>query len=153
MSKQSNNEIVEKILFGARWATILRLTGQIISWLSTIVVVRFISPEDYGLNAMLEAPLELMALLCTFGLDLALVRTKNVEETELRSVFGWLLVINGLLFLAYFFGSSLIAIYFGEPRLEPLAKVLAFVFLLVPFRVVPNALLDRNLKFKLRAFA
>ena len=71
----------------------------------------------------------------------------------MRSVFGWLLVINGLLFLAYFFGGTLIAIYFDEPRLELLAKVLAFVFLLAPFRVIPNALLDRNLKFKLRAFA
>ena len=31
--------------------------------------------------------------------------------------------------------------------------MLAVVFLLAPFRVVPNALLDRSLKFKLRAFA
>ncbi|HEX8873849.1 MAG TPA: lipopolysaccharide biosynthesis protein [Nitrosospira sp.] len=153
MDKKTNNEIVDKVLSGARWATILRLTGQVISWLSTIIVVRFISPGDYGLNAMLEAPLELLALLSTFGLDLALVRAKKIEEAELRSVFGWLLVINGLLFLAYFFGSGLIAAYFDEPRLELLAKVLAFIFLLAPFRVIPNALLDRNLKFKLRASA
>ncbi len=154
MDKQQNHtEIIDKVLSGARWATILRLTGQVISWLSTIIVVRFISPEDYGLNAMLEAPLELLMLLSTFGLDLALVRSKSIEQDELRSVFGWLLVINGLLFLAYFFGGTLIAIYFDEPRLETLAKVLAFVFLFTPFRVVPNALLDRDLKFKLRAFA
>lgn len=153
MDKPDHTEVIDKVLSGARWASILRLTGQTISWLSTIVVVRFISPEDYGLNAMLEAPLEVLALLSTLGLDLALVRSKNVEDAELRSIFGWLLVINGLLFLAYFFGGRLIAIYFGEPRLESLAKVLAFVFLLVPFRVIPNAILDRNLKFKLRAFA
>lgn len=138
---------------GARWAATLRLIGQAISWLSTIVVVRFISPEDYGLNAMLEAPAELLMLLSTLGLDLALVRAKNVRENELRSVFGWLLVINGLLFLIYFFGASLIAAYFDEPRLELLARVLSFMFLLTPFRVIPNALLDRELKFKLRAFA
>src|ERR1700712_5392520 len=144
MDKQKNHtEIIDKVLAGARWAAILRLVGQAISWLSTIVVVRFISPEDYGLNAMLEAPLELMMMLSAFGLNLALVRSKNIEQDELRSVFGWLLVINGLLFLAYFFGGALIAIYFDEPRLELLAKVLAFVFLLAPFRVIPNALLDR----------
>jgi O-antigen/teichoic acid export membrane protein len=154
MDKQQNHtEIIDKVLSGARWAVILRLVGQSISWLSTIVVVRFISPEDYGLNAMLEAPLELLTLLSTLGLDLALVRSKTIEQHELRSVFGWLLIINGLLFLAYFFGGALIAIYFDEPRLELLTKVLAFVFLLAPFRVIPNALLDRNLKFKLRALA
>ena len=107
MDKQKNHaEIIEKVLSGARWSAILRLAGQIVSWLSTIMVVRFISPEDYGLNAMLEAPLELLMLFSTFGLDLALVRSENIEQDELRSVFGWLLVINGLLFLAYFFGGS-----------------------------------------------
>ena len=81
MDKQQNHtEIIDKVLSGARWAAILRLAGQAISWLSTIVVVRFISPEDYGLNAMLEAPLELLTLLSTFGLDLALVRSKNIEQ-------------------------------------------------------------------------
>ncbi len=52
----ANSQIVDKVLSGARWATVLRLTGQAVSWLSTIIVVRYISPDDYGLNAMLEAP-------------------------------------------------------------------------------------------------
>jgi len=151
--EQDNSAIVEKILSGARWATALRLVAQSVSWLSTIFVVRFISQEDYGLNAMLESPLEFLFLLSTFGLDTALVRAHSVRREALQSTFGWLLVINGALFLAYFFGSTLIATYFNEPRLENLAKVLAFVFLLVPFRVIPNALLDRELKFKLKAFA
>lgn len=148
---QANSQIIARVLSGARWATLLRLAAQIISWLSTIVVVRFISTADYGLNAMLEAPMELLFLLSTFGLDMALVRARQIEQEELSSVFGWLLAVNGVLFLAYFFGGSLLAAYFNAPRLEPLARVLAFVFLLVPFRVIPNALLDRDLKFKLKA--
>ncbi|MCC2680652.1 MAG: Polysaccharide biosynthesis protein [Nitrosospira multiformis] len=151
--QQHQSDVTVKVLYGARWSVMLRLMGQMINWLSTIIVVRFIRPEDYGLNAMLEAPLELLMLLSTFGLDLALVRWKTIEHEELRSVFGWLLVINGLLFLVYFFGGSLMAAYFDEPRLESLAQVLAFVFILAPFRVIPNALLDRDLKFKLRALA
>lgn len=152
MDQQKNNRaILDQILSGARWSTLLRLTAQIISWLSTIVVVRFITPADYGLNAMLEAPLELMFLFSTLGLDIALVRSKKLVEADLRSAFGWLLIINGVLFLAYFFGSTLIASYFNEPRLEPLAKALAFVFILLPLRVIPNALLNRELKFKLQS--
>ncbi|MBI5430590.1 MAG: oligosaccharide flippase family protein [Nitrosomonadales bacterium] len=149
--KQDHTELVQRILTGARWATLLRLSAQIFSWLSTIIVVRFISPEDYGLNAMLESPLSLMLLLSTLGLDWALVQAKKVEPEELQSIFGWLLILNGILFLAYFFGGAVLAAYFKEPRLDMLAKALAFVFILVPFRVIPNALLDRQLDFKLRA--
>lgn len=149
---KDHSELVEKILSNARWAVVLRLVTQTFSWLSTIIVVRFISPNDYGLNAMLEAPLELMMLLSTFGLDMAMVRLEKIEPNELRSTFGWLLIINGLLFLAYFLGGPLFAAYFNEPRLDLLSKALAFIFLLVPLRAIPNALLDRELKFKLRAF-
>lgn len=149
--KPDHSELVNKILTGARWATVLRLAAQIFSWLSTIIVVRFISPEDYGLNTMLESPLVLMMLVSTLGLDAALVQAKNIKTDELQSIFGWLLILNGLLFLCYFFGGAILAAYFNEPRLDLLAKALAFIFLLVPFRVIPNALLDRQLDFKLRA--
>lgn len=148
---QDPRELVQKILSNTRWAAMLRLAAQSLSWLSTIIVVRFISPHDYGLNTMLEAPLELMMLASTLGLDVALVQSKRLEEHAARSAFGWLLIINGLLFLAYFLGGPLLATYFNEPSLDPLAKTLAFVFLLVPFRVIPNAQLDRELNFKLKA--
>jgi len=149
--KQNHSELVNKILHGARWATVLRLAAQVFSWLGTIIVVRFISPEDYGLNTMLESPLVLLMLLSTLGLDGALVQAKNIKPEELQSIFGWLLILNGILFLCYFFGGAVLASYFHEPRLDLLAKALAFIFLLVPFRVIPNALLDRQLDFKLRA--
>ena len=152
MSQQSDHsELVNKILTGARWATVLRLGAQVFSWVSTIIVVRFISPEDYGLNSMLTSPLILMMLVSTLGLEAALVQAKSIHREELQSTFGWLLIVNGALFLGYFFGGTLLAAYFNEPRLETLAKVLAFIFLLVPFRVIPNAMLDRDLDFKLRA--
>lgn len=148
---QDHSELVNKILTGARWATMLRLSAQIFSWLSTIIVVRFISPEDYGLNAMLESPMILMMLFSTLGLSEALVQAKNIKNSALQSIFGWLLLLNGILFLSYFFGGVLLAAYFNDPRLELLAKALAFLFIFVPFRVIPNALLDRQLNFKLRA--
>ncbi len=154
MNKQQNlTKTINKILSGARWSIALRLTGQIVSWVGVVVVVRFISPEDYGLNAQLEAPLVLLSLFSTLGLNLALVRAKSIEQDKLRSVFGLLCVVNGLLFLVYFFGGALLATYFNEPRLELLAKALAFLFLMAPFRVIPDALLDRDLKFKLKSIA
>ena len=147
----SPQELVQKVMSGARWVAAIRLSAQTLSWLSTIIVVRFISPGDYGLNSMLEAPMELMMLLSTLGLDVALVQSRKLEKDQFQSAFGWLLAINFLLFLAYFFGGALLANYFNEPRLESLAKVLSVVFILAPFRAIPNALLDRELKFKSRA--
>ncbi|EXI91792.1 MAG: Lipopolysaccharide biosynthesis protein WzxC [Candidatus Accumulibacter sp. BA-94] len=149
--RTSNTELIGSILASARWVVVIRICAQSFSWIVGIIVVRFISPVDYGLNAMLEAPLELLMLFSTLGLDAALVRLRNIERDELQSAFGWLLLVNGLLFLAYFLGGGLLAAYFREPSLAPLAQLLAFIFVLGPFRVIPNALLNRDLKFKLIA--
>jgi O-antigen/teichoic acid export membrane protein len=149
--KQEHSDLIKNIVASARWATMLRLAAQIFSWISTIIVVRFLSPDDYGLNAMLSSPLILMLLLSTFGLESALVQTAKINHFELQSIFGWLLIINFALFTLYFFGGQLLAWYFNDPRLDLLAKVMSVIFLLVPFRVIPNALLDRDLDFKLRA--
>lgn len=148
---RTSPDLGTRILSGARWVALLRLTAQLFSWVSTIIVVRFISPEDYGLNAMLEAPMELLMLFSTLGLDAALVQSRKIEHDQLQSAFGWLLAINFILFLLYFFGGAVLAEYFNEPRLAPLAKALSIVFLLAPFRAIPNALLDRELKFKAKA--
>lgn len=148
-----NNKMIEKILSVSRWAISIRLFAQIFNWAITIIVVRYISSSDYGLNAMLETPLELLILFSTIGLDIALVRARTLNQEEIQSAFGYLLIINSALFALYFYGGFYIASYFNEPRLQPVAQVLAFIFVLIPFRIIPNALLDRELKFKLKALA
>jgi O-antigen/teichoic acid export membrane protein len=146
-----DTDLIQKILTGTRWATLIRLFAQLVSWMSTIFVVRFIAPKDYGLNAMLESPLLFFTFFCTLGLDAALVQRRALSNDELSSAFGFLLLLNGAIFCSFILISPLIASYFNEPELELLAKTMALIFVITPFRVVPNALLDRNLDFKLKA--
>lgn len=145
------NELRQKLISGAKWAAALRFSAQMFSWVVNIVIVRFLLPDDYGLNAMLEVPIELLMLFSTLGLDLALVRKQQRSQEELSAAFGLLLVLNIVLFLGLVLGASTIAGYFKDPRLTLLIQVAATVFLLLPFRSIPNALLDRELAFKLKA--
>jgi O-antigen/teichoic acid export membrane protein len=129
----------------------LNLTGQVISWLSTIVVVRFLLPHDYGLYSMLEAPLELLLLFSVLGLDVALVQVKVIQEAAIKAAFGFLLLIGFILFSMFFFGAGFLSDYYKQESLAAPASALAFIFLILPFRVIPNAVMDRNLQFKSRA--
>lgn len=140
-----------KLLSGARWAVTIRLMSQAFSWLVTLFMVRLLSPGDYGLNSMIEAPVEVLMLFSTLSVDAALIRFGRREPKQLASAFGFLLAMNTLLFSGLFAGAPTIAEYFRETRLTPLIQVSAVVFLLVPFRVIPNALLDMDLDFKLKS--
>lgn len=151
MKDQVPQDFGRQMLSSVRWVLALRSVAQLFTWLSTLIVVRFLTPDDYGLNAMLEAPLEIMMLVCTLGIDAALVRRPADRHEDIQAAFGWLIIVNGVLFTTYFFGAPLIADYFDEARLEPIARTLSFLFFLVPLRAIPNALLDRELKFKSKA--
>lgn len=140
-----------KLLSGAKWSVALRLATQAYSWIITLVMVRLLAPQDYGLNAMLEAPIEILGLLGTLGVDAAMIRFGIRDPRRLASAFAFLLIVNSLLFVALFVGAPLIAAYFNAPQLEALIRVAAVVFVLAPFRIVPNALLDMDLDFKLKA--
>jgi len=143
--------IIAKAIPGIRWSILLKVLSQILTWVATLVVVRHITPEDYGMNAMLEVPFEMLAIFSSLGLDRALIQTKNLENRHLKSVFGLLLSINLLIFAGFFFCADPIAWYYNEARLTIYVKALAICFLIIPFRIVPDALLDRNLDFKTNA--
>lgn len=149
--RPSEIEIRHKVISGLKWSTILKATSQLVSWITTLVVVRYLTPYDYGLNAMLEVPIEVGMLLGGWGMYSALIQQKQTPEKELGAIFGFLLLINSLIFIALVAGSGLIAAYFREPRLVELIWAIAVIFLLLPFRTIPNALLDQRLDFKLRS--
>lgn len=148
---EDEHEFRKKLISGAKWTAVLRIVTQMVSWLTTIIVVRFLTPQDYGLNAMLTVPIEMLMLFSTLGAEMALIQRKVISDEEIASVFGILLLLNGAFFLTIFLGAAPIAAYYQEPRLVPLMQVASIIFLLSPFRSIPNALLDRALEFKLRA--
>ncbi|MGH8550433.1 MAG: lipopolysaccharide biosynthesis protein [Methylococcales bacterium] len=145
------NSIISKAIPGIRWSILLKSFSQILTWVATLVIVRHVTPEEYGMNAMLEVPFEILTIFSLCGLDRAIIQAKTIESQQLKSVFGLLLLINFLIFGVFFWGADLISWYYKEPRLATYVQALSICFLIAPFRIVPDALLDRNLDFKTNA--
>lgn len=141
----------KQLVSGAKWAAGVRFASQVFTWSVTLIMVRLLTPQDYGLNAMIEVPIELLFLFSSIGIDAALIRFGKRDPAQLASTFGFLLLVNGALFFTLVLSANLIAVYFKEPRLTLLIQVSALIFVLAPFRTIPNALLDMALDFKIKA--
>ncbi|MFV2055869.1 MAG: lipopolysaccharide biosynthesis protein [Thiohalomonadales bacterium] len=138
----------KKVLKALGWAVGAKFGGQIISWVITIVVIRMLTPEDYGLMAIATIFISLLSLMSELGLGAAIVQHKSLNDSLLKSIFGFVIVTNVILFFTLYYSSSAIAYFFEDDRLSLIIEVLAFRFLIMAFEVVPLSLLERKLDFK-----
>jgi teichuronic acid exporter len=137
-----------KVLTGLYWSGSARLLGQLFTWGITLVVIRVLRPEDYGLLAMATVFVAFLTLMADIGLGQALVQATRLDEGKLRQVFGAIVAIDVLLFALQFAIAPWIADFFAEPRLATIVRVLSVSFLLAIFSAIPSALMSRELDFK-----
>lgn len=129
-----------------RWGA--QVAGQIITWTSTIMVVRLLAPEDYGLFAMSQVVITALAFLNGASFATSLVQTDRIDDRRIAQVFGLLLVFAVLLAGAQFMLAPKAAAWFKEPLLTEMLRVQAIIFLTVPFTALPSELLARRLDYR-----
>ncbi len=134
------------------WRSGTQIVGQMITWASTFLVIRILSPTDYGLFAMTQVVLVLLNMLNGYGLASALIQRENAGRHAQRQLLGMLIVLNFGLGAAQFLLAPLAATYYRQPIVADLLRVQALLYLATPFIALPQALLSRALDFKHQAW-
>ncbi|HVX56267.1 MAG TPA: oligosaccharide flippase family protein, partial [Candidatus Saccharimonadales bacterium] len=133
------------------WRSGSQIVGQLVTWVSTFIVIRILSPADYGLYALTSVVLGLLTLMNGFGLANALIREREASPQLLRQVFGMLFVLNGALALIQFLAAPLVAAYYGQPLVTDLLRVQSLIYLTNPFLALGYAVLSRRMDFRRQA--
>lgn len=130
------------------WRSGSQVLTQIVSWASTLIVIRLLAPADYGLFAMAQVMLMLLSTMNGWGLASALIREDHVSEERLRQTLGMLILLNCGLAVAQFLAAPLVAAWFEQPLVTDLLRVQSLLYLAVPFIALPHAMLSRNMDFR-----
>lgn len=138
----------QQIVSSLRWTAIAKFGGQLVSWAITLLVIRLLMPADYGLMAMANVVIGLLAMVAEMGFGASLVQSANLDRERIGQLFGAALVINAIFCAALFAAAPLLGTFFDEPRLTLVVRVLAFQFIIVAAGLVPDATLRRALRFK-----
>lgn len=130
------------------WRSGTQIVAQVISWGSTLMVIRILDPADYGLFAMTQVVLVFLSFLNGYGLASSIVQSEKLDPNRLRQAFGALLLLNGGLSVTQFILAPFVADYYGQPIIADLLRVQALIYLATPFIVLPEAVMARELEFK-----
>ncbi len=135
------------------WRSGSQLAAQIVQWGSTFLVIRILSPRDYGLFAMTQVVLVLFNMANGYGLASGLIQQREVTRREAGQLFGMLLLLNIGLGILQALLAPLAADYYRQPMVAELLRVQALLYLLTPFIAFPYAMLSRGLEFRRQASA
>ena len=148
---QAPKSLREQVRSAVLWRSGAQILGQVIAWLSTFLVIRILSPSDYGLFAMTQVILVLLNMLNGYGLASALIQRAEVDVRAQRQLFGMLILLNLGLGAMQFALAPLAGLYFRHPEVIDLLRVQALLYVTTPFIAFPYAILARKMDFKRQA--
>ncbi len=133
------------------WRSGSQVIAQIVQWGATFLVIRILTPADYGLFAMTQVVLMLAAMLNGMGLANALVRAPELRREDVARVFGMLIAANLALAAIQVAAAPLVAAYYREPRVAEILRVQALLYLANPLIALAQGQLARTLEFARQA--
>jgi O-antigen/teichoic acid export membrane protein len=140
--------IEARAISALKWATAAKVVVQIASWAGTLVVIRLLTPEDYGLMAKVAVVCGIAGAIAELGLGAAIVRAVDISEDDLRKICGVSLLVGALMTAALIAAAPLLAWIFREPRLAWPIAAASLQILIGALATIPTALWTRDLSFR-----
>ncbi|WP_373018367.1 lipopolysaccharide biosynthesis protein [Thiomicrorhabdus sp.] len=118
--------------------------------LVTLVLAWLLTPEDFGYVAMLSIFIAVGIVFVNGGLNAALIRSENVSDLDLNSVFFVNLFLGAVFYAFLFLSAPFIADFYGHERLVELIRIAGLAVIAQGFTIVPMVVLQREMRFKLQ---
>ncbi len=141
----SLKEVAAKSVF---WSMTDRFASQGIQFIVTLVIARILTPEDFGLIAMLSIFIAIAQTVVDSGFANALIQKKERTERDFSTVFCFNLAVSIALYGVLFVVAPLIADFYNEPQLDGIVKVLNISLIINALSITQQARLTIDLNFR-----
>lgn len=142
------SDLKKRTTIGIIWNFSEQLAKRGFSLIITILLARFLVPEDFGLIAMMAVFLGVASRLMESGFKEALIQKKDANDMDFNTAF-YTNILFGLIAYSLLFASApYIADYYQEQRLIDLIRIAGMSIIINSFQVIQSAILSRKLNFK-----
>lgn len=137
-----------KAIKATLWSAFGVYTNRFLSLGIAAVLSRLLTPEDFGIIAMVTVISGFMSIFADAGIGSAVVQFRDFKIKEHQSLFSLSLLLGLVLAGLLAFGSSLVAVFFDNPDLQQVAAVMALAFPCSTLGIVPRGMLQREMRFR-----
>ena len=138
-----------KVVSGVAWSFSEKLLTMVVQMVVSIVVARSLSPDDFGIMAILTFFTSVALTIVDSGFSQTLIRKSDATDEEYASVLGFNIVVSLLLYGLLILSTPWVASYYGSPVIADIAPVLFLVLPINSLCVVQTVLYTREFRFAL----
>ncbi|MBQ0090476.1 MAG: lipopolysaccharide biosynthesis protein, partial [Prevotellaceae bacterium] len=138
----------DKTAKGIMWGGLSNGMIQLLGMLFGIILLRLLTPDDYGKIAVLLIFSNIANSLQESGFIAALCNRKNPTDEEYNAVFWFNILVSITLYVILWFASPFIARFYHEPVLTNLARFLFLGFVISAAGTVQRAYLFGHMLVK-----
>ncbi|MBB3033623.1 oligosaccharide flippase family protein [Alteriqipengyuania lutimaris] len=118
--------------------------ATVVMFIVSIIVARILTPAEIGIYSIAIVLVNIAHVFREFGVGSYLQRAESLTADKVRSAIGVAYAIALGVAALLFFGSDLVAAWFGHREIAGVMQILSLSFLFIPFSSVALALLLRE---------
>lgn len=153
MESKREFSLRQKTFSNLLWRFMERMGAQLVAFVVSLILARILSPEHYGLIALVTVITSILNVFVDSGLGTALIQKKNADDTDFSTVFYANIFICIILYIVLFFTAPLIAHFFKKLELVSVIRVLGISVIISGVKNVQQAYVSKHLMFKKFFFA
>lgn len=146
-SNKQEKSLSQKSLEGTALLIVTRFIVRMIGFISVSVTARLLTPEDFGIVGAASLVIALFAVLNQVGIGEYVVRTKEIDEEELHTIWTFRVILSGGIAGLIFLLAPWAAQFLQEPRLTEILRILCITSLLGSLRAPAAEFFNRNMQY------
>lgn len=138
----------KKTIKGVAWTSLDQVATLGFGFVIGVILARILSPDDYGLLAMIAVFNAIAFAFINSGFGNALIRKPDLTEDDNTTAFFFNLVAGVVLFGVIWLIAPWVSAFYDKPILIPLLRAEGSLLIVSAFKIVQNTQLTRALNFK-----
>jgi len=145
------SSLKQKTANGLFWGGFSNGVQQLIGVVFGLFMLKLVSPDDYGIVAMLSIFTAIAATIINSGFSIALTNKQNASHQDYNAVFWFTFYVGLFLYIVLFFSAPLIAKFYNEPVLVNLSRFVFICFFFGGIGTASNTVMFKRMMVKQQA--
>lgn len=131
-----------------RWTSFVTVARIVLQTLQLIVLARLVTPQDFGLMAMIISVTAFIQLFADLGVSNSIIHARNISQPVLSTLYWLNVLVGGILSLCIWLASPWIAGFYTDPKLATPLALTGLSFFLLALGQQVKVLAEKRLAFR-----